>query len=145
MPSFDSVREALSYVVDDLVPADHGFTVNVLGPDDQDTPLQVVPAHYVDGLPRTMALTVHLALDDADDLAAFEQWPGRRSFERVDWRGIPCFARSFGTDVDAASQCVAEVLRAVCGYTEGTPLTVEVIDEGRRWGVGRREPMKAGR
>jgi len=130
MKSFDSVAEAVSHVVMDLISNKHSYILNIRGPgpDTQPTALQIVPRHFVYG-DGDLGLTLHLPCDPTSDeperLAALDL----SVFDKRQLDDIPCFAYCCGTDVNLVYRMVMYVLEKLHGYSPATELTCEVYDE----------------
>lgn len=133
---FPSLRQALDYVVEQLIPRRHLYILDVYGGErlskGRQSAIQIVDQHHVfnDG---ELGLTLHLSFDlktCADYYAVFQTSPLKDKFVAVPWNGIPCFAAAFGTDVNAAGELAHRMLANIYFNADAMDLQYEVLDLG---------------
>ena len=133
---FRTLREALHYTVSELIAKRHLYIVNVYGGErlsrGRQAALQIVDQEHVfhDG---ELGLTLHLSFDPttcSDYQARFLASPLKDRFVAVPWKGIPCFAATFGTNVDAAGELTYSILSSIYFNVDAMDLEYEVKDLG---------------
>jgi len=137
MKAFDNLQKALEYTVKTLIPKDHAYIINVVGPIEaaanQTATVQVVAQHMIYEN-KDCGLTLNLPFDPASGefthLVKFMGSSFSGFCDEYTYDGIPCFALRFGTNVDVATKVITFLLNEVYGYKEPTTFNCEVYDEG---------------
>ncbi len=120
-----------------VIPKRHGYIVNVLGAKEAEiglaTTVQVVAQGMIlnDDNP---GLAIHLPFDKKSGqhelLIRFLELELAVKLKEQDYKGIPCYFATFGTDIDHADRVILQVLVQLYGYKPSAEFACEVYDEG---------------
>ncbi|NJD37461.1 MAG: hypothetical protein FIA89_03945 [Geobacter sp.] len=135
--SFGDIPEAISYVLNTLVAAGHGYIVDIRGgweiEKNEPSCMQIVPENAVFDN-HNLDLMIHIPFDPKADtineLIRFTEFPLYRHFEHYTWKGIPCYAIRCGRDIDKLNRITRLLLVEVFRYTTAASIECNIFDEG---------------
>jgi hypothetical protein len=137
MKPFFSVEQALEHVVKTLIPQQHNYIVNILGPDAAEAREDATPqvtSHHLDFQDGDVGLTVALPFGpEAPEFARLATacaLDAQRMVSEHLLDGAPHYFVNFGQDAATAARAVHYLLEHVHGFAPGTSFVCVVHDEG---------------